>query len=124
MSASRPFINNHTMESKLSLIEPLFERVEQYSKTSFELIKLKAVSKSAIISASLFSIILFTIVFSILIISLNIALALWLGDIVGKNYYGFLLVAAFYALVAIVLFLVNPSLKRRVNNSMIKQMLN
>lgn len=112
------------MENQFNLVEPLFEKAEQYGKTSFELIKLKVVSKSANISSSLFSVALFTMVFSILIISLNIALALWLGDIVGKNYYGFLLVAAFYLLVATILFFVNPSLKRRVNNLMIKQMLN
>ena len=35
------------METNLSLIEPLLERAEQYSKTSIELIKLRLVDKTA-----------------------------------------------------------------------------
>ncbi len=35
------------MEDKLNFIEPLFERVEEYGKTSYELFKLKTIDKTS-----------------------------------------------------------------------------
>ena len=39
------------MEDKVNLLEPLLEKVEAYSKTSFELIRLKALDKTADVAA-------------------------------------------------------------------------
>ena len=112
------------MEAKISLIEPLLERAEQYSKTSFELIKLKTLDKAADVTSTLVSRLLLTIVLSLFALTLNIAIALWLGDLFGKSYYGFLVVASFYGFIAIILFFIHPLIKARVNNSIITQMLN
>lgn len=112
------------MEKQASLIEPLLERVEQYSKTSFELLKLQSLDKTAAVTSVLISRLLLTIMLAFFAFSLNIAVALWLGDLLGKSYYGFLLVASFYALIAGVLYLTHPLIKTRINNSIIKQMLN
>lgn len=112
------------MEGKSNLFEPLLERAEQYGKTSFELLKLKSVEKSADMISSFVSRSLLTIAFSFFTLTVNIALALYLGDLLGKNYLGFLLVAIFYGLVAIVLLIVHPQIKSRINNSIITNMLN
>lgn len=112
------------MEAKENFIEPLLERAEQFSKTSFELLKLKSIDKTADVGSSLTSRFLLVIVLSLFALTLNIAIALWLGDLLGKNYYGFLVVAAFYGLIGIVLYFTHPLIKARVNNSIIKQMLN
>ena len=119
-------INKKTlyMEAKANLIEPLLERAEQYSKTSFELLKLKSLDKTADVTSTLISRLLLIIVLSLFALTLNIAIALWLGDILGKNYYGFLVVASFYGLVGIILFFIHPLIKARINNSIIAQMLN
>ena len=110
------------MEAKGNLIEPLIERIEQYSKTSFELLKLKSLDKTADISSGLISRMLLVIVLSLFALTLNIAIALWLGDLLEKNYYGFLVVASFWALTAIVLFFLHPIIKEHLNNSIITQM--
>ena len=110
------------MEAKVNLIEPLIERVEQYSKTSFELLKLKSLDKTADISSTLISRLLLVIVLSLFALTLNIAIALWLGDLLEKNHYGFLIVASFYGLTGIVLFFIHPQIKERLNNSIITQM--
>lgn len=112
------------MDIKTNLIEPLLERAEAYSRTSFELIKLKALDKTADVSATLISKLLLILVLSFFALLLNIAIALWLGDILGKSYYGFLIIAAFYALAAIILLNIHPSIKARVNDAIIKQLFN
>jgi ABC-type dipeptide/oligopeptide/nickel transport system permease component len=112
------------MEGKATLIEPLLERVQEYSKTSFELLKLKSLDKTADVASTLISRSLLTIVLSLFALTLNIALSLWLGDVLGKNYYGFLVVASFYGLAAIILFFIHPVIKAHVSNSIITQIRN
>jgi hypothetical protein len=112
------------MESKAFLIEPLLERVEEYGKTSFELLKLKSVDKSADIASSFLSRVLLTVIIVLFAITLNTGVALLLGDWLGKAYYGFLLVASFYCLVGIILYFIHPSLKAQLKNVLISRMLN
>jgi hypothetical protein len=112
------------METKINLIDPLLQRTEAYSKTSFELLKLKALDKTADVSSTLASMSLFTLVVSFFAFTLNIAIALWLGDLFGKAYYGFLIVASCYVLVGAVLLIIHPFIKARVNNAIIKQLFN
>ena len=111
-------------ETKTDLIEPLLERAEAYTKTSFELLKLQALDKAADVSATLFSRSLFILIVSFFAILVNIGIALWLGDILGKSYYGFLIVASCYALVGIILLIIHPFIKARVNNAIIRQLFN
>jgi hypothetical protein len=110
------------MEVKASLIEPLLERVQEYGKTSFELLKLKSLEKTADITSSLVSRSLLVIVLSLCLLTLNIAISLWLGDVLGKNYFGFLVVASFYGLTGVILFFIHPVIKARVSDLVITQM--
>jgi len=112
------------MDTKTELIDPLLERVEAYSNTTIELLKLKSIDKTADVSATFISRLLLVIVLVLLVFTLNVAVALWLGEVLGKNYYGFLMVAAFYAVIAIVIYFTHPFIKSRINNSIIKQLLN
>jgi hypothetical protein len=112
------------MESKTSFIEPLFERAETHAKTSLELLKLKALDKTADVTSTLISRSLFVIVISFFAFTLNIAIALWLGDLLGKAYYGFLIVAGCYALAGIILLIIHPFIKARANNAIIRQLFN
>ncbi len=112
------------MEGKTSLLEPLLERAEEFSKTSLELIKLKSVDKTAAVTATIISRLYFGIALALFALILNIAIALWLGDLLGKNYYGFLIIALFYGLMGVILFFVHPLIKKRINNSIITQLLN
>jgi hypothetical protein len=112
------------MQLKSEIIEPMLERAEKYGKTTVDLLKLKAVSKTANIASFLFSRLLLFATLGIFTITINIAIALWVGDLLGKTYYGFLLVAAFYGLLAIILALLHSSIKAKVDNSIINQVLN
>jgi hypothetical protein len=112
------------METHTNLIDPLLEKAEAYGKTSFELIKLKTLAKTADVTSSVLSRSIFIWLVSLFAFTLNIAVALWIGDLLGKNYYGFFIVAGFYALVCVILLIVHPSVKRLVNNTIIKQLFN
>jgi len=113
------------MENKITFIEPLFEKAEAYGKTSYELIKLKAVDKTAEVVSTLVSRGAAILVLSMFIVIVNIGIALWLGDLFGKSYYGFFCVAGFYAIIGGVLyFFLHNRIKKNVSNSIISQMLN
>lgn len=112
------------MEDHKILIEPLIERVEQYGKTSIELLKLKSLNKTSDILSTLLSRLFLIIVILLFALTLNTAIAFWLGELLGKNYYGFLVVAAFYGLVGMLLLIIHPSIKSKINDSIITQMFN
>jgi len=112
------------MEDNAKVIESILERSAEYGKTTFELVKLKALDKTTDVVSSLFP---NSIVFSLIVIFmffLNLGLALWLGEILGKIYYGFFVVAAFYGILGIVMRLfMHKWLKKVAGNFFIKQVL-
>ncbi|HEY3372900.1 MAG TPA: hypothetical protein VGK10_18770 [Prolixibacteraceae bacterium] len=112
------------MEDQENLIESLLEKGEQYGKTTIELLKLKTLDKSADVASTIISwaiVVVFTVLFFLI---LNIGIALWLGELLGKSYYGFFAVAGFYALLALFFAIFREQLvKRPVNNSIVTQVL-
>ncbi len=86
-----------------SSIEKLFERVEKYGITSIELFKLSFIDKFTDVVSSI--VLKIAIYFSLLmfVLIINIGIALWLGDVLGKSYFGFFVVALFYALIAFII---------------------
>ncbi|CAN5421633.1 hypothetical protein BH10BAC1_BH10BAC1_02300 [soil metagenome] len=118
-------VKKSIMEEKVNFIEPLFVRAEAFGKTSYELYKLRAVDKTALVASTFISRGAAILFLSIFTVSANIGIALWLGDILGKNYYGFFCVAGFYGLLGVVIyFFMNDWIKNRVSNSIISQLLN
>jgi hypothetical protein len=117
-------IKKTTMENQSVFIEPLLESAGLYGKTSFDLLKLRSLDKTADIMSTLFSRLLLVIVLSLFALTLNIAGALWLGKLLGENYYGFLIIASFNGIIGIIVFSVHPKIKLRINNSLIRQMFN
>lgn len=113
------------MEKQLKHFDSLVEKAETYGKTSIELIKLKTVDKVADGTSSLVAWSAVIIALVLFFISLNFGIALWLGALLEHIYLGFFIVALFYALVAIILFIFKDKwIKKPLNNSMINQMLN
>ena len=105
-------------------IQALFEKAENYSKTSLELLKLSAIDKSADVASSFavrFVIIMVVALFTLVI---NIGAALWIGEGLGKSYYGFFVVAIFYAIVGVLLYLFRQEwIKTPISNSIISQLM-
>jgi hypothetical protein len=113
------------MQDKTILTEPLILSVEEYGKTSLELFKLKVVSKSAELVSSFISYTTIILIYAMFISMASIGVALWIGDLLGKSYYGFFCVAGLYVLLGGVLHLfLNRTVKKRIANSIILQLLN
>ena len=112
------------MEEHTSLIESLFERATEYSKTSFELVKLNVVDKTSNGLSSLAAHSIVKLIFACFMLFINLGIAFWVGDLLGKIYLGFFVVAAFYGLLAFVLhFVMHKWMKRVFYDYFIRQML-
>lgn len=106
------------------MFETLLEKATDYGKTSYELAKLKAVHKTAEAVSTLLPHSIVLIIFSSCMLFLSLGLAFWLGEVLGKIYYGFFVVAAFYALTAIIIhFFMHDWIKKNISDRMIKQVL-
>lgn len=112
------------MNEQSDLFESLIEKGEQYGKTTIELLKLKTLDKSADVVSNLVSWLIVVIFAVLFFLILNIGVALWIGELLGKSYYGFFVVSGFYALLALVFGIFRKQLiKMPVNETIINQVL-
>lgn len=112
------------MEDYARLFETLLERVTDYFKTTVELVKLKAVEKVSDLGSELIPNVLIIGIIVSALLFLNIGLALWLGDILGNMYVGFLAVGSAHVLMAIAFrLLLYKKIKQRVSRQIIKALL-
>ncbi|MFA6200323.1 MAG: phage holin family protein [Bacteroidales bacterium] len=101
------------MEENMKSIESLLESTAEYGKTSYELIKLKLMDKVSDVLSSFVPLFVISILLASFLLFLNFGVALWIGEICGKIYYGFFAVGAFYGLIALIFYLfMNKWLKR------------
>jgi len=112
------------MEENKKLLESLVDRATDYGKTSYELVKLKAVDKTSDVVSSVVPHAFVLVLFASFMLFLNLGLAFWLGEILGRLFFGFFIVAAFYILVGLVVHLfMHKPLKKIIRNYVIKQLL-
>ncbi len=102
------------MEDNVNNIETLLENTAAYGKTSFELVKLKVLDRTADKLSSFFpqTIVAFIVVSFLLFLSLG--LSLWLGELLGRIYFGFFVIAGAYAFIALIMHLFMRKRLKRV----------
>lgn len=112
------------MEDYVKLFESMVEKVTDYGKTSLELAKLQALDKTTDVVSSLVPhgvVLILTLIF---LLFLNLGCALWLGEILGKIYFGLFVVAVLNGVIGVfVHFFMRKWLKKMVGDSFIKQVL-
>jgi len=113
-----------TLEEPKELIEPLFERVRDYGKTSFELVRLKAIDKGSELAANVVSAVITSVVFGLFFLMANIGLGLWLGELLGKAYFGFFLLAGIYLIAWFGVMAVKSGIKRKIADGIVDKMMN
>ena len=96
------------MESPAKSFETLIGSAEVYAKTSIELTKLKAIEATIEVSTSAISMVSVVAVLSLFIFFVNLGLAFLFGELLGAIYLGFMVVASFYLLAAIILHFFLP----------------
>ena len=105
-----------------SLSDIIFEKSQQYSKTSVELVKLKLIDQfSGFASKMAYRLVL--VIFMVLFFFIfNMGLSLWIGELLQSAYLGFFIVAGFYLLVGLLShFFMHKMIVRFLVNSIISK---
>ena len=112
------------MEIRENSLERLMERVEAFTATTFELSKFRLLEAVTRIVASLIPRLCVWLLISMFFLVLSAAVALFLGELLGKKWYGLFIVAAFYLMVAgfLQIFL-RKKIKKAAGDFIIKQVL-
>lgn len=112
------------MENIAENIELLYQKVEKYSKTSFELLQLSTINKTSDILSSLAVVIALSILLAMFTLFMNIGISLYLGDLLHNYVLGFMIVAICYFIIGIILFFFRKSLiKTPIENLIISKFL-
>jgi hypothetical protein len=105
------------METTPNSIETLVESVEAYGKTTYELSKLKALDATSTIVSAIVARLVVVSMMGLFVFVLSIGVALMIGDRMGKTYYGFFVVAAFYLIAAVIAhYVLDNWVKKMINN--------
>ena len=99
------------MNEKIILIEMLFEKAEQYVKTTLGLYRLNAIDKATDVFASFAVRVVIFLFLTLFFVLMTLGLAFYLGDVLGEIYF----------LISIVLYFFRKSLETLFNNYMINQ---
>ena len=111
------------MNTKATALETLFEKAEDYSKTSVELLKLKAIDISANVVSSLVIKLVLFVVAVMLIFIVTVGLALGIGALLGKSYYGFFIISGCYLIIFLLMYAFrNTIIKQPIQNNIIDQL--
>jgi hypothetical protein len=112
------------MNSNVDTIAPFLEKALNFGNSKVELWKLKFLDNFSDIISMFVARFLIAIIFLIFLLFLSVSVAIWLGVIFGKSYYGFLAVSSFYGVVSFIIWLRYKSIKMKANNWIINKMLN
>lgn len=112
------------MSNQSANTSSLFDKMENYTKTSITLFKLNSVERSADVVSSLISRITIVAIASLFILFANVGLAIWIGKVLGEYYLGFFIVSGFYIILMILTFILrNKAIKKPISDMMIKKMI-
>ncbi|MFZ1530215.1 MAG: phage holin family protein [Ferruginibacter sp.] len=106
-------------------LDDLFEKATGYAETRIDLFKLKATKQATEIASATASSTIFYVIIAIAVLILNIGIGLWLGELMGKSYYGFFVLAAVYLVAGFIFKAMRKSLvERPISNSIIRKIYN
>jgi len=117
-------IKTETMGNTENMVEQLFESAVEYTKLSYDLVKLKTLDKASDFASSFISKLVVFVLIATFMLFLNFGLAFWLGELFGEIYLGFFVIAAFYVVAGIGFHLfLSKSVKKYICHSIIKKVL-
>jgi hypothetical protein len=93
------------MESKSKMFEPLLQDIEELLKTSFSIGKLKTVKQISTLGANVVYFLILSLLIGLVFLFLATACSFFLGQLLGSNTLGFLMVAGFFMFLILVLVL-------------------
>jgi Putative Actinobacterial Holin-X, holin superfamily III len=112
------------MENKTTNVEDLFQKLKTYAEVRIDLFKLKSINKVSGFMSSAITMVIISIIFGTVFLCLTIGLALWIGDALGKNYWGFFIMGGIYLIIGLVFYSNrNKMIKTKVSSSLIKELI-
>jgi len=115
---------NKQMNNIASEIELLYKKVEQYSKTSFELLQLNTIDKISDIISSLSVVISISIIVAMFTLFISIGVSLYIGKLLNDYALGFFIISGFYFILGIILFIFrNTLIKIPIDNLIVSKFL-
>lgn len=112
------------MDNIATNIETLYQKAKEYTETNIELFRLNAIDKTADVVSSLFARLALVMLVAMFTLFINIALSLFIGELLNEMYLGFLIVSGFYLILAVIVFYFNDKLlKIPITNLVIAKLL-
>lgn len=97
----------------------MIETIKEYASKRIDLLKIEATEKSSLSAGMITYLVVLLVAFAFFIILFNFGIAFLIGKAMDNYSYGFLIVAAFYLLVMILVVV----FKKRIVNSVADQVI-
>ncbi len=94
--------------------------IKDFASKKLDLLKMEVTEKSSVTAGTVTYLVLTAIAVLFFIILFNIGLGLLIGSWLGNYAYGILIMAAFYLLIIIIIFVTRNSIKNAVADKIIK----
>ncbi len=105
-------------------IKTLIDQSKDYLDTKIELTKLKTIDRSADVLSSVVVMVSMIFIGSLLFLFVSIALALYLGKMLGAYHYGFFIMGGFFAVILLIIYVQRGKwIKTPIANGLIHKML-
>jgi hypothetical protein len=105
-------------------IKSLIDKSKDYLDTKIELTKLKTIDKSADVLSTVIVMVTMIFVGALFLIFVSIALAIWIGSLLGAYHYGFFIIGGFYAIILLIIYIQREKwIKVPIANGLINKML-
>lgn len=98
----------------------MIETLKEYASKRIDLLKIQATEKSSIFSGVIAYLVVLLVAFAFFIILFNFGIAFLLGKALNNTSYGFLIVAAFYLLVMILIVIFKKRIVHFTANKVIQ----
>jgi len=105
-------------------IKTLIDKSKDYLDTKIELTRLKTIDKSADVLSTVVVTVSMLFVSIVLLLFASVGLALLIGNMLGAYHYGFFIMAGFYAVILLVIYVKREKwIKTPIANELINKML-
>ncbi len=106
----------------MNQVETLFKEFKDYVSLRLQITQLRYSSKTSLVSSSVLTYMLISMIVLFFVLVLTIGIALWMGNLLGEWYLGFLIMAGIYLMLGLVIFTFrNRWIRIPLNNLIIKE---
>ncbi|PWT76655.1 MAG: hypothetical protein C5B59_05960 [Bacteroidetes bacterium] len=114
----------NSMSNQEHSLGSLFEKSHAYLETRIDLIRMKTVYKSSDVLSSAAAFLAILIGLLAFLATLSFGLAYFIGHLLGNTYYGFFIMAGFYALATLLIYIFrNQWIKTPIHDGIVKKIL-